>query len=507
MKALILNLTLIVVSQQALAQANRFLQRDDLHTQELLEKFSYSERSLPNATFAGTSDPDKLKDKKINKLLEDASSLVPGERFKIDLMVKELNLTYQQAVEMQAVLRRYYRGKATDEIFKKALDLVKKGHSLSGIRLDKIEKGPFVVALDADLTIWDQEERMWNRKVHEYAFLDKSGEPTINVALAPGYEKLIQRVHELGGSVVIYSRNSDDLIQNIAKQIKFGKHTLADEVDGIFTSSHMVMIESKDKLDKGLDKDEDFDLRKDLRILGVDKTIIVDDDPRYLLQKLNAREVESFHSDRLAPYERKKSKVSFNDKDEGGGFMPDWIFKDSWKDEPKPSKSKDLDIVDLPEYGFGKRDKDYKLPDWREDDWRDSKDKKDDWSAWDGKKGEWKDSKVNDLDSYADSFSEETPEEYKKRITEQFETVANEVEESVSAMKNLKIPFFHAYFPYTVKGQKVMSKLSKKGKMKDEAAREYIRKNHKEVVQKYVNTKSAAKKADTSWFGGGCRLF
>lgn len=202
--------------------------------------------------------------------------VVPGLRLNIDLMVKELKLTYHQALEVQALLSAFHLHDASNEIFVETIQKVKAGHYLSHSKIEKIKASAFIVALDADLTIWDAES---------------------GLVVAPGYEILVERIRALGGSIVIYSRNWRARIEDNANKIKIGNHTLAEEVDGIFTNGHMTKVD--DPLSAELDTDGDQTVRKDLRIFGLDKTVIVDDNVSYVLQKMNTRKVEPFHAGQL----------------------------------------------------------------------------------------------------------------------------------------------------------------------------------------------------------------
>lgn len=225
-------------------------------------------------------------------------NLVPSYRLRIESVMQDFNLTRAQAVEVQAILRRYFQ-RASNEDFLQVVEQVRRGVSMSGVKYDNLERAKFIVAMDVDGTLLDQKHQSYGpfSSVHEHRFIfdgDNHG-----VTMAPGWESFFRGVKTRGGSVVIYSRNSDELIQNMFKYITINGVPVSDFVDGIFSSSHLVLPPNRE----GYVQDHELHdlVLKDLRILDATKTIIIDDEPKYIWQKFQTRLVPEFKARKLDP--------------------------------------------------------------------------------------------------------------------------------------------------------------------------------------------------------------
>lgn len=218
------------------------------------------------------------------------------DRLNIKKMMTDFSLSRLQAIEVQALLRRFAKS-PNDEQFKGAIDLVKQGYSLSGLDIDKVRSSRFVIALDADGTLFDQESKLgYIDNYHVSSFL-VDGNEINHVAINHEAIKFVRRARELGASVILFSRNSDTLIHSILEKAEIADgQPLGGLFDGVFTSSHMVVPETGDK--GFVDISSSRILRKDLSMFGVERIMIIDDDPSYVLQRDKVRVVPVFNMEK-----------------------------------------------------------------------------------------------------------------------------------------------------------------------------------------------------------------
>ncbi|MFN9065760.1 MAG: hypothetical protein ACK5V3_00915, partial [Bdellovibrionales bacterium] len=298
--------------KKSVSRESRIFSPQDIESQNLYSQYSYNsfERD-PRFLVHVTSDsqhPLFAESKKSKEQLSENVSFRESlsNRLKIEAVMKDFSLTRNQAVELQAILRRYYP-KASNEDFMSVLELVRAGKSMSGVRWENIKKAKFVVALDVDGTLLDQDyqTRYPITGVHQHIY--SYGGKIHSVAMSPGWEGLIRGIKQRGGSVVIFSRNSDELIQNMFESIKLDGVPLAEVADAIFSSSHMVI----NPADRDLIHRRKIHeiVTKDLRLLGGQKAIIVDDNPDFVLQRDQTRVVSRFDSRTLDPETYIESKA------------------------------------------------------------------------------------------------------------------------------------------------------------------------------------------------------
>lgn len=230
------------------------------------------------------------------------------DRIKIEKLMADYSLTRLQAVEVQALLRRFTKV-PNDQQFEGAIDLVKQGQTLSGLNVEKMQAAKFVVVLDVDGTLLDQDSKTgFIDGVHKASFL-LDGSQVNNVAINDGAIELIRRSRELGASVILFSRNNDILIHTIMDKIEVDGASLRDMVDGVLTSSHMTV--PGDETDRSRYLSFSKVIRKDLSIFEVERILIVDDDPEYVLQKDKVRVVSPFNLEKaleLRPYDKMEDK-------------------------------------------------------------------------------------------------------------------------------------------------------------------------------------------------------
>lgn len=220
------------------------------------------------------------------------------DRWDIELLMKDYKLTRLQAVEVQAQYRRQFGLTHKESDFENIIKRVRENKFMSRANVQKLKEARFIVLLDVDGTILDQDAPAWIKGYHDFQVL-REGDKEVNVSLSPGYDAFIKDVHAKNGAVVLYSRNSDFLIQGLSQLILVNGKPLLSIVDGIFSSSHMVAGRSF-KRARGVQRLKDAGklVRKDLRIFnelsGENKTIIVDDDPDFIEQSQAIRVVTAY---------------------------------------------------------------------------------------------------------------------------------------------------------------------------------------------------------------------
>jgi hypothetical protein len=288
----------------SVSRESRTFKPTDIDSQNLYSRYSYNSFEKDSRSlFHITSDPlHPLYEgsKKAKEALGENTSLKESlsNRLNIEAVMKDFGLSRIQAVELQALLRRYFP-KASNEDFLAVVELVRAGKSMSGIRLENMKKAKFVVAIDVDGTLLDQDyqTKFPVNGVHQHVFA--YGGKTHSIAMSPGAEALILGIKKRGGSVVIFSRNSDELIQVMFESIKIDGVPIAEIADAIYSSSHMVINPADRKLIHQMRIHEV--VTKDLRLAGGSKAIIIDDNPDYVLQKNQTRVVTQFDARSLDP--------------------------------------------------------------------------------------------------------------------------------------------------------------------------------------------------------------
>ena len=110
--------------------------------------------------------------------------------------------------------------------------------------------------------------------------------------LRPGWVQAVQRIHALGGMVVLFTARADDVAESAARQWMHAGKNIRELVDGFFSKSHLVLQEKTDG-------DPIVVPSKDLRFLdeSLEKVIIVDDNPRRVFQHHRQRLIKKFQAD------------------------------------------------------------------------------------------------------------------------------------------------------------------------------------------------------------------
>ena len=218
--------------------------------------------------------------------------------FKISELCKHYKISRLQAVELQNHFRDLTcAGMNSLKAFRKALEKVKKFDFESGLSPKKIEKAPFIIVIDVDETLLDQRYKSWKKgkKYYDYMVKFKNGKSK-GISFAPGWKKLMKRVKELKGLFIIFSANKDDTIWSIVNTVKVGKKSLAQATDGVMTNSYLTM-QSKYE---GSRMRPIANPSKDLRNIDsrLSKTIIIDDNPKRIVQHNRLRLTKKYHADK-----------------------------------------------------------------------------------------------------------------------------------------------------------------------------------------------------------------
>lgn len=307
-----------------------------LHLDETIHALrAASPRDLVSKYFYQDSAPLKAVEIEAGKsfayLPDSARTQKSTDRLKIEEVMKDFNLSRIEAVEVQALLRSHTSQPNDDQLLS-AMKSVLKGDTLSKLNHKKIADAPFTLVFDFDGTLGDQDTPDFTRGVHEKTFLI-DGRKTHHVSLNKAAVNLLKWGKKQGAAIVIYSRNSDHLINPIAAAMKIDGVPLIDMVDGILTSSHMVLPESL----AGQVGTSELSrlLKKDMRLFPTDRAVIVDDNPDYILQKSRMAAVPEYTVKEMLKL--KDIKSSSKDKDRKADKKDDEKDSPSFYDDSYPA--------------------------------------------------------------------------------------------------------------------------------------------------------------------------
>ncbi len=220
----------------------------------------------------------------------------PDERFfDIAALMDAHGLSRAHAVELQNHFRDLTRAQPDGDRetqYAEALRRAQAGVFEDGRDLSRLAQAPFIVVFDLDETLYDQHIRDPKLAATCRDFTAPRGDGrTRNIKLNPGWADAIHRIHARGGAVVIFSANVDDTCyRNAAAWELDGKPLLEHPAIAAFlTNSHLV-LQPKHAGSPVVEPS------KDLRIVDptLQKTIIVDDNPRRLFQFRNVRTYKKF---------------------------------------------------------------------------------------------------------------------------------------------------------------------------------------------------------------------
>jgi hypothetical protein len=223
----------------------------------------------------------------------------PDERFfDIAALMKAHGLDRAMAVELQNhfrdLTRKEPRGDRPAQ-YTEALRRAKAGELEDGRDPERLAKAPFIVVFDLDETLYDQyfEDPAVAKACHDLEVRQDGAEPRY-IKLNPGWTDAIRRIDALGGEVVLFSANVDDLTWANADAwmldgVPIHRHPA---VAAFMANSHLV-LQPKQAGQPVVEPS------KDLRIVDPDlgRAIVVDDNPLRLFQFRNARVFKKFEAD------------------------------------------------------------------------------------------------------------------------------------------------------------------------------------------------------------------
>ncbi len=213
--------------------------------------------------------------------------------FRIQKLMTDFGYSRFEAVEVQ----NHYRdltaaGISNVQAFARALFEVRAGHFGSGLSLDKLRRASFIVVYDLDETLYQTFYKSGSRGPAWRDFAYKSRGQDSYIKLRPGWEHALRRVRELGGLVLLFTARSDDIIESAMNQWTMDGKNIRQMVDGVFSKSHLVLQEKSDGEPVMVPS-------KDLRIFDetLQRVILVDDNPRRVLQHHRQRLIKKFQAD------------------------------------------------------------------------------------------------------------------------------------------------------------------------------------------------------------------
>lgn len=216
--------------------------------------------------------------------------------FDIDALMQAHGLTRAQAVELQNHYRDLSRSEPGDARawFDRALARVQRGEFEDQRDREALEDAPFIVVFDLDETMYDQYyDAEVAARCHDVSFQEPGGDAK-HFKIAPGWREAIAKIRELGGVVVLFSANRDETNwANLTHWTLDGQPLSAHpDIAAVLTNSHLV-LQSKRRGDPVVEPS------KDLRIFdeGLQRVIIVDDNPVRLFQLRNARVTHKFDAE------------------------------------------------------------------------------------------------------------------------------------------------------------------------------------------------------------------
>lgn len=223
----------------------------------------------------------------------------PDERFlDIAALMQVYGLDRARAVELQNHFRDLTRQDPDGDRgaqYAEALRRAKAGEFEDGRDPARLAAAPFIVVFDLDETLYDQgiADPAVAKACHDLEVPVEGKEPRL-VRLTPGWADALHRIDALGGEVVLFSANRDDVTwENLRAWTLDGvpihRHAA---VAAVMTNSHLVLQPKQVGQPVG-------EPSKDLRIVDAElsRTIIVDDNPLRLFQFRNVRVFKKFQAD------------------------------------------------------------------------------------------------------------------------------------------------------------------------------------------------------------------
>jgi len=223
----------------------------------------------------------------------------PDERFfDIAALMETHGLDRARAMELQNHFRDLTRKDPNgnrEAQYAEALRRAKAGEFEDGRDPKRLAEAPFIVVFDLDETLLDQyfADPAIAKACHDVEVPVEGKDPRY-IKLTPGWADIIHRIDALGGEVVLFSANTDDLTWANARVwmldgVPIHQHPA---VAAFMTNSHL-LLQPKQAGQPVVEPS------KDLRIVDpeLSRTIIVDDNPLRLFQFRNTRVFKKFEAD------------------------------------------------------------------------------------------------------------------------------------------------------------------------------------------------------------------
>ncbi|MGZ3458870.1 MAG: NIF family HAD-type phosphatase [Archangium sp.] len=224
--------------------------------------------------------------------------------FNISHLMERFQLDRAQAVELQNHYRDQVRSRPTADLvaaFNTALERVRRGE-FESFHPDRLAQARFIVVFDLDETLLDQYYGA-GASCHDLAVpLQGGAQPSFRyVKLIPGWQQAFERIQALGGAIVLFTANRDELSYENLAQWRLGgiPLTVHPAIAGILTNSHLILQEKSEGVANPKDGNPVHEPSKDLRIFDetLRRVVIVDDNPTRLFQMRNARVIKKFDAD------------------------------------------------------------------------------------------------------------------------------------------------------------------------------------------------------------------
>jgi hypothetical protein len=225
--------------------------------------------------------------------------------FAIDVLMRELGVSRAAAVEVQNHHRDAMRVEPSLDprvAFTRAVARVRGGEFEDRRALDRLATARVIVVFDLDETLYDQSlDAAASESTGACSILRipvSHEAPTLEsrrIALAPDWEAVFDRVHAMGGVVVLFTANLDDLTWSNLAAWSWREGTVLDHpaLAGVLTNSHLVRrsrheapTTETDDAATGRRRPVWMEPSKDLRIVDetLSRVVLVDDNPHRVAQ-------------------------------------------------------------------------------------------------------------------------------------------------------------------------------------------------------------------------------
>ncbi|MEX1365058.1 MAG: NIF family HAD-type phosphatase, partial [Nannocystaceae bacterium] len=237
----------------------------------------------------------------------------PDERFfDIAELMATHGLDRAQAIELQNHFRDLSRAQPQGDRqaqYAEALRRVQAGIFEDGRDTQHLAEARFIVVFDLDETLYDQyfDDPAVAQACRDFVSTDAKGKER-SVKINPGLPQALDRIHALGGAVLLFSANVDDTCWANAKVWTVGDTPILEHpaVAGMLTNSHLV-VQPKHAGDPVVEPS------KDLRVVDetLERAIIVDDNPGRLFQFRNVRVFKKFQADQYCTTGDPDAKLAY----------------------------------------------------------------------------------------------------------------------------------------------------------------------------------------------------